>query len=104
MKGESKKLLINSLEAVPSGDTVLRQAQHERENRIDLVPSSVHPELVEGWLASFSTASKSLRVWASRSDNPIDFDQNQDMNSYRYATARCRVDDARHSLPYGEIP
>jgi hypothetical protein len=50
--------LINSLEAVLTSDTVLRQAQHERENRIDFGPSSVRPELVEGWTASFSTASK----------------------------------------------
>ncbi len=62
----SKKLLINSLEAIPTGATVLRQAQHERENHLDFGPSSVHPELVEGWLASFSTASKGLG-WAGRS-------------------------------------
>jgi hypothetical protein len=53
-----KKLLINSLDAVPTGATVLRQAQHERENRGAFGSSSVHPERVEGWLANFSTASK----------------------------------------------
>jgi len=36
---------------------VLRQAQHERENHPDLGTDSVHPELVEGWTADFSTAS-----------------------------------------------
>ncbi len=47
MATRSKKLLINSLEGVPHGATVLRQAQHERENRRNFVFSFVRPELVE---------------------------------------------------------
>ena len=54
----AEKLLINSLKPVHTSETVLRQAQHEREKGPDAEVSSVHPEPVEGRTEGFSTASQ----------------------------------------------